>query len=129
MNLLVVGQNPGNRTFRKKNDKPNTGSAIGRLYQWMTYIGVNTYSFTNVCSNQGKVTKKDIDYDLLKSVTEGHDKVVALGEFASDALSKIGIDHFKLPHPSGLNRQLNDKAFVDKVLYECKKYMFTFQAK
>tara|TARA_R100000278_G_scaffold103436_1_gene79847 strand:+ start:266 stop:655 length:390 start_codon:yes stop_codon:yes gene_type:complete len=129
MKPLVVGQNPGNRTFRKKDDKPNTGSSIGRLYQWMTFLGIDTYSFTNVSSKQGKVTKKDIDYDSLKSMAEGYDKVVALGGFASDALSKIGIDHFKLPHPSGLNRQLNDKAFVDKVLYECKKYMFTFQTK
>lgn len=120
--VLVLGQNPGNRSFKKKDGKPNTASAIGRLYEWMTEIGVNTYSFHNVCYQTGKVTKKDIDYELLKTVTSGYKRVIALGEFASYALTKIGVDHFKLPHPSGLNRQINDKSFVKQKLKECKKY-------
>ena len=37
-------------------------------------------------------------------------------------LSKIGVEHFKLPHPSGLNRKLNDKKYVNKVLKECYEY-------
>jgi len=126
MKILIIGQNPSTRTFRKRDGVPNNGSSIGRLYEWMNYMNINFYSFHNVCTHTGNVSKKDIDYDLLKSVTEGYDKIVALGEFASNALSNIERGHFKLPHPSGLNRKLNDQSFVKKVLYDCKKYIYFF---
>jgi hypothetical protein len=48
-------------------------------------------------------------------------KVVALGNEASKALGKI--PHFKLPHPSGRNRQINDALFIKTKLAECKEYM------
>lgn len=48
-------------------------------------------------------------------------KFVALGNAASKALGEV--PHFKLPHPSGLNRQLNDKAFVADKLAECKTWL------
>lgn len=50
-------------------------------------------------------------------------KIVALGQVASNALTRSGIPHFKLPHPSGRNRQLNDKAFISQKLEECKKWI------
>lgn len=49
--------------------------------------------------------------------------VVALGNKASDRLTKMGIEHFKLPHPSGRNRKLNDPKFVDSELEKCKNYL------
>ena len=51
------------------------------------------------------------------------DRFVALGNNAAKFLTKHGIPHFKLPHPSGLNRQINDKSFVAKKLLECKKWL------
>lgn len=51
------------------------------------------------------------------------DAVVALGNIASKRLEKAGIPHFKLPHPSGRNRKLNDKTFIDKELKKCKTYL------
>lgn len=52
------------------------------------------------------------------------DKVVALGENARDRLVELGIDHFALPHPSGMNRKLNDKKALDKLLSECKDWLY-----
>ena len=54
----------------------------------------------------------------------GLDKVLVIAQNPGpgQALAKININHFKLPHPSGLNRKLNDKVYVQKILSECKEY-------
>ena len=46
---------------------------------------------------------------------------VAMGENASKALK--GIRHFKLPHPSGLNRKLNDKVWLQSQLEQCRLFI------
>ena len=52
-----------------------------------------------------------------------YDQVVALGKEASIALDKAIIPHLRIPHPSGLNRKLNDPQFVNRFLKECKSYV------
>lgn len=47
--------------------------------------------------------------------------IIALGNEVSKWLNIH--PHFKLPHPSGRNRQINDKAFIASKLDECKKYI------
>ena len=62
--------------------------------------------------------------DNNKTITiHEHDQVVALGREASRALDKAIIPHLRIPHPSGLNRKLNDPQFVNKFLKECKSYV------
>jgi hypothetical protein len=43
------------------------------------------------------------------------DHIVALGDTASRALSLISQPHTKLPHPSGLNRKLNDPKVIAEI--------------
>ena len=52
----------------------------------------------------------NIDFDKLVKCEEAN-KVIALGNVASDSLRKVNVEHFKMPHPSPRNRQLNDKQF------------------
>lgn len=49
--------------------------------------------------------------------------IVALGQRASDRLTKAGIPHFKLSHPSPRNRLNNDKKFVDDQIKRCQNYL------
>ena len=35
----------------------------------------------------------------------------------------IAAEYFKLPHPSGLNRQLNDEEFINQKLKECEEWI------
>ena len=63
----------------------------------------------------------------LKHVNE-HDAIIALGNEASTALTKAHVPHLKIPHPSGLNRVLNDKKTVDKFLKHCKDYIGEYNA-
>ena len=41
-------------------------------------------------------------------------KIVALGNTAVKALTLLRADFYQMPHPSGRNRQLNDKLFVEE---------------
>ena len=112
--VIIVGQNPSavekSGTFKK-------------LDQWTAEWKLNSgYDFMNCSDEVGQ--KYTIDYDSLK-VTSKYDKVIALGNVASNSLKKLNIDHFKMPHPSGLNRQLNDKEFEKKKIKECYNYLYT----
>jgi len=115
--ILIVGINPSDRKNIEKN------STLHRLERWMNQLEVGTYSFVNIISEPGDYNKQDIDYDRIKDLSEYHNKILALGNFVSEALNKVGIGHYKLPHPSPLNRKLNDKEFESKVLIECGKYL------
>lgn len=50
-------------------------------------------------------------------------KVVALGKTAEKALTLLRIPHIAMPHPSGLNRKLNDKAYVQEKIDALIKYV------
>lgn len=50
-------------------------------------------------------------------------KVVSLGKTASVALTLLRVEHFAMPHPSGLNRQLNNKIFVEEKIKSMMDYI------
>lgn len=116
--IIIVGQNPG-----KAVDHPNESPSLRRLYNWLSILGVKEFKFTNTVNKTGKVSTSDIDYKKLFTSTEKYGKILALGNFASAALSKMNVEHFKLPHPSPLNRLLNDKNYEQNILKECKEYL------
>ncbi len=88
-----------------------------RLSQWVDYlVGDEDYVVVNQCD----VSKAQL-YDYIRE--NGNVKFIALGNRASFKLANCFIDHFKLPHPSGRNRQLNDKVRLLTVLRTCKEFL------
>lgn len=62
---------------------------------------------------------------LNTAIKKNHIKVIALGNEAKKYLLKASIEEFfVLPHPSGRNRLLNDKKFVEKTLAQCQNYIY-----
>lgn len=92
---------------------------------WMETLGFHYYSFSNVIPYEGEYKMKDVDGEFVRSFAQGYDKVIALGSFASRALSSSGVEHFVLPHPSPLNRKLNNKQYEKQVIEECKEWLRT----
>lgn len=116
MRVLVVGMNPS--------ALPATMSvSVKRLYDWADRLGIGVFSFVNAWHSPGDVRKQELDLDFLRGSVTGHEKVVALGVAASRALSRAGINHHMLPHPSGLNRILNDPEAVDRALSSCASFL------
>jgi hypothetical protein len=67
--------------------------------------------------------KSEYELERLKLDLSGFTQVVALGNTAADALDRLGIVYFKLPHPSPRNRKLNDKTYINALLRNCKDYL------
>lgn len=116
MNLLIVGINPSGKPYRK-------GCTMDRLNNWMSAFGHYYYSFSNVIPYEGEYRMIDVDPTFVRSFAEGYDKVIALGNFASKALKRSGISHYAMPHPSPLNRKLNDKEFEKKCISDCLAWL------
>ena len=119
MRAIVVGINPSNH---KTVDKHCI--TIKRLFKWMDDLNIKYFSFVNCIPSPGRYNKSDIDYDMIDVCTRDYEVVLALGNFPSEALNKINVKHFKLPHPSGLNRQLNDVNYELDMLRQCRNYIY-----
>lgn len=85
------------------------------LVEWIKQLPIDYY----ICFNSN-----DADLSLkLDALTNEGFKVIALGNNASERLTAWKIEHFKLPHPSGLNRILNDKRKMALEMLACNTYL------
>jgi uracil-DNA glycosylase len=127
--ILFVASNPS-----RLNIDPNIaiiGSKSEKTFNsWAEYLSPQKdYQVTNVSdkiTDQNKPLKRS-EYNLTRLSELAHypttTKVVALGKTAADALDQIGIKYYKLPHPSPLNRFLNNTVQVEAVLEDCKAWL------
>lgn len=115
--VLFIGLNP------PKNKHMNRGQSYKRFFKWLETIDcINICAFTNIHWDQAW-DKKSVDHAFVKAAIGEHTKLVAWGGTVSKHLSKMGIEHFTFPHPSPLNRQTNDKIFLQNKLSELKEYI------
>lgn len=114
--VLLVGINPSGKPFRK-------GCSLDKMNAWMEALGFHHYSFSNVIPYEGEYKMKDVDINFVRSFTNGYNKVIALGGFASRALSRANVDHYTMPHPSPLNRKLNDRSYETQCLEGCRNWL------
>lgn len=114
MKILVVGLNPS----RKHGKSPT----LKALYAWLDYFDVRFVSFINLYEGY-EIIGSSSQAAYIRDISKEYDRVLALGQSVSSALSVMDIHHFTLPHPSGLNRQMNDKKYVHDQLEACKNYL------
>lgn len=111
--VVFIGDKPSPRM--KPGAKAFEGASCeARLKEWIrTVCYGHTYRVYNYSEEAAEIW-------TLWHIEDG-DILIALGNNASKWLNIH--KHFKLPHPSGRNRQINDKEFIEKKLAECKKYI------
>lgn len=115
-NVIVIGLNPTKLAI------PRKGGAWLRFQEWLDYLDIDRVSFTNI-SPDPHWDKKQMDTAFLKVSLSGHSKVIAWGPSVSKYLTKMDVEHFVLPHPSPLNRQINDQKYILSKLDQCKEYL------
>lgn len=113
--VLFVGDKPSK--FNVSSYIPFVGAkCFPRLVEWIRVINPDYYIVMN----------SDLNWDMnqINILYKNGFKVVALGnKAASKLLAETDIDFFKLPHPSGLNRKTNNKAYIDRQLLLASKYV------
>jgi hypothetical protein len=110
--IYFIGERPS-----VHNTDPNTafiGSLSGvRLFSWISQMNLNLKEIKLINSTQVNEFYKDLEESI----------IVALGLVASRELNRRNLKHMRLPHPSGRNRQLNNKNWLNEQLVECKQYI------
>lgn len=132
MKVLFIGQNPS-QTNLDINVAFVGSRSYHTLLEWVRKLGLKPgeVGFVNASKKIGDVTLKDADFNNLFSACCTHEKVICLGKYAEKCYQKIARTYgwsykaaFSLPHPSGLNRKLNNPEYVQKILEECKNYLY-----
>ncbi len=129
MRVILVGSNP---SIKSPDNSPFHAETRSRIIldEWFRDIPCQV-SFINICqektSGNKSLTHKSIrnnlpDFQKRLESLEG-DKIVALGKTAEYGCSALGITFLAMPHPSGMNRQLNDKEFVARKIEELRKFI------
>src|SRR5574337_239013 len=132
MKIIFVGCNPSpkNRDPRV----PFVGTRSGAIFfRWTRDLGLSREDYeiitaaSKITQSQSQLKKSDINLEQLAQaillLSGRKTKIITLGKVAQWALNQLKIDHFPLPHPSGLNRKLNDKDYVKEQLRLCRKYL------
>ena len=126
MTILVVGQNP--KTLKNK-QYPFEGTRSGRvLKEWLEEAGcrMNNVIYANAHQSLEKPTEDDLKYgrQILSEIvrTQHPDGIVAVGKVAKKALSALGLEFIEIPHPSGLNRALNDPRAVNELKLDLRLF-------
>lgn len=85
MRVLVVGMNPSARSPKKPN------ATFRKLNGWMPECGVAYYSFCNTFDDISSAEKSKVDFNRLIELSCDYSKIIALGNFVSDALNTISV--------------------------------------
>lgn len=121
--IVFVGLAPSSRN--EDPHRPFQGTKSGeRLNRWIKSAEVRSYSLCNlfhhVLVNQPSVEDLRRAALNIKDYCRYSDLVVALGVDVSRALKAAGIEHYRMPHPSGRNRLFNTKGYEEMIVLKLK---------
>lgn len=130
MHILYIGSNPSTSS---PTDEPFVVGTKSRsiVDSWNMHLPECMITYINVSNikteNNKPLSKKQIKEscpDLLTRINSTNPShIVALGKAAATALTLLRQTYYEMPHPSGLNRQLNDKSFVEEKIKGLKHYL------
>ena len=114
--IVFVGDKPS-----RLNKDPNLAfvgaKCYKRLLKWITFLDAENYKLINSHNSDCSLA---IQYLNIFP----HIKFIALGKVASARLQRLDVVHYKLDHPSGLNRKLNDKQYEFDMLNKCREWLY-----
>lgn len=128
--IIFVGDEPS-----KKNINPEIAFVGTKSYKtlldWIYRLNVSINDVI-ICNKEDIKTYGEgrfytVEVPGLYADIEEEDKVISLGKNSCKFLNDVKLSHFSMPHPSGLNRKLNNKKWLDSKLKECKSWIGELQ--
>lgn len=119
--ILIFGQCPSAQMYDPIKGNPSAN----RLDKWIDHLDVRSdHLFHNIIEHHIPEPKmQDVNLERVIGYAQCAHRVIALGSFVSSILTKLGIEHFKMPHPSPRNRQFNDPEFEPMMLKKLGEYI------
>jgi len=116
--VIFIGMQPSKAAYRRN-------CTLDRFGAWIDTLGLRFVSFHNAIVDPNLPQKlSSVDYELLRESVHNYSYVVALGNLVSNSLKRIDTQHFKMPHPSPLNRLLNDLSYEQEMLNRLRSYIY-----
>jgi uracil-DNA glycosylase len=112
--VVLVGDEPS-RTNINSNIAFVGARCFNTVIEWIKILQPDYY----ICLN----SNTESQLSDIESLVKAGFKIIALGNEAEKELKRIEIDYYKLPHPSGLNRQNNNKQLVEEKLKGAYQYV------
>lgn len=125
--VIFVGSNPSQARKLDGAFTPDTRSGAV-LREWIRAANVGRWITMNIVDYITKDNKPLNKTEILSSIPHiklalgNYTKIVAVGKTAHEALNIAGIQHLEIPHPSGLNRKLNDPHYVAECIEKLRQY-------
>ena len=117
--LLIIGHSPS-PSSKVRESNPT----LKRLDRWLDACDVGIYSFTNLQpSSSLSIKNLEINKTLFHKMVKNYRKVITLGKEVKHYTNKMGYNFYELPHPSPLNRNLNDKKYEKSVIKGLQIYL------
>lgn len=134
--ILFIGSNPSQKSNKTIAFWTDTSSRR-TLDKWLLEINdtamcvyfLNVHDQVTVDNRPLKVSEIKASLNRLKNdiaIEIKPNYIVTLGKTAEKALlmmKLVGVDFYAMPHPSGLNRQLNDQKFVQEKIKGLQNYL------
>lgn len=129
-NILLIGSNP---SIRSPDNSPFHAATRSRMIldEWFADLQGHMKAFINVTdivkADNKPLTGSEIQAALpaLKLRLEEFKgfKFVALGKTAARACELAGVKFLEMPHPSGMNRKLNDPEYVKEKIKRLAEFI------
>ena len=126
--ILFVGSNPSNASLTDIAFHAETKSSK-ILTSWSKNLDgikmhINVLNKKTENNRPLKISEIGGNLEQLKSQLNiiSPNRIIALGKTAARALTLLGVDFFEMPHPSGRNRLLNDRAYVEEKIKALTEY-------
>ncbi len=110
--VLIVGDAPS-RLNHIENVAFIGAACYPRLIEWVAALKLDDYELVN--------SDTDACMDFISKWSG--DAIIALGRKAQSRLRKAGISYIALPHPSGRNRQLNNRWWLLNQLVDARNQL------
>lgn len=128
LKILLVGSNPSHKAT--SNEAFTADTVSGRILRsWIEGIE-GEFVFENLSSQKTENNRplnrseRALAQVSLQKRIQGTNpgRIVALGKVAAEVLGALGVSFLEMPHPSGLNRKLNDKEYMARKLEELRSF-------